>query len=135
MTIPHDAESAFRWALENSGTAIWFIAILAGLFGFGRSKRRQQQRLAARAMMPGPPPVTMAPPAAPPVSPAASGYNPPPPSRTIQPRAVAPVAAGTPVTAAARVARSGLLGAFADPAHARTAVVLSELLAPPVALR
>ena len=131
MTIPHDVESAFRWALENSGSAIWFIAILAGLFGFGRAKRKQQQRL-TRAAMPGPPPVTVMQPAAPPLGAPASGY--PPPSR-VQPRAVAAVAAATPAPAATGITRSGLLGAFGDPAHARTAVVLSELLAPPVALR
>ena len=133
MTIPHDVESAFRWALENSGSAIWFIAILAGLFGFGRSRRKQQQRL-TRAAMPGPPAGTAMPTAAPALGAPATTANYPPPSR-VPPRAVAPVAAGTPAPAVARITRGGLLGAFGDPAHARTAVVLSELLAPPVALR
>lgn len=125
-----DIEGAFRWALDHMGVAIWAIAIIGGTIFGNRAKRRRQQR----AVMPGPPPVTVAPSAPPPVAAAAPAYNFPPSSRA-QPRAVTPVTAGTPAAAGALIARSGLLGAFADPAHARTAVILSELLAPPVALR
>ena len=49
-------------------------------------------------------------------------------------RATAPVARSVDVPAAAPRARM-LGGAFGDPAHARTAIVLAEVLGPPVALR
>jgi hypothetical protein len=128
-----DIGGAFAWAMDHMGVVIWAIAIIGGTIFGNRAKRRRQQQ-ATRVVMPGPAPVTVAPPAPPPVAAAAPANNFPPSSRP-QPRAVTPVAPGTPVAAGALTARSGLLGAFADPAHARTAVVLAELLAPPVALR
>jgi hypothetical protein len=125
-----DIEGAFRWATDHMGVVIWAIAIIGGTIFGNRAKRRRQQRVA----MPGPPPVTVAPSAPPPVAAAAPTNNFPPSTRA-QPRAVTPVAVGAPVAEGALAARSGLLGALGDPAHARMAVILSELLAPPVALR
>ena len=56
-----------------------------------------------------------------------------------RPTTVRPVqrAAPAPAPPAPAVPPRGLLfgGAFSDPAHARTAVILAEILAPPVALR
>jgi hypothetical protein len=50
-------------------------------------------------------------------------------------RTAAPAARSVDVPAAATGAGSILGGAFGDPAHARTAMVLAEVLGPPVALR
>jgi hypothetical protein len=52
----------------------------------------------------------------------------PPPAPSV---ALAPAAPRTGPAAAGR----SVLAAFADPSHARTAVVLAEILGPPVALR
>ncbi|MBV9440706.1 MAG: hypothetical protein JOZ24_12000, partial [Candidatus Eremiobacteraeota bacterium] len=53
----------------------------------------------------------------------------PPPATILIPSAVAAPRSGQPP------GRVPLFEAFGDPAHARTAVVLAEILAPPIALR
>ena len=136
MTIPDDIGSALRWAIDNSGIAIWLVVIVFGAI-FGNRAKRRRQVAARRVAMPGPPPVTVASSAA-----SAPAVTAPAPSSSYAP---VPQAAAYPAPPLPRpvtvpdpapvVRRSGLLGAFGDPAHARTAVILSELLAPPVALR
>ena len=50
-------------------------------------------------------------------------------------RAVAPVARSVDVPVPAATGSWTLSGAFGDPAHARTAIVIAEVLGPPVGLR
>jgi hypothetical protein len=52
-----------------------------------------------------------------------------------QQRAVTPAARSVDVPAPAASGRWTLAGAFGDPAHARTAIVVAEVLGPPVGLR
>jgi hypothetical protein len=82
----------------------------------------------AAAPMPAPPP----PPAAP-----AMQAAPPPPPRPVPPRPspMPNVSLTVPAPPSALTTRAFLRDAFANPAHARHAVILSELLGPPLALR
>ncbi|MDB5069779.1 MAG: hypothetical protein JWM87_890 [Candidatus Eremiobacteraeota bacterium] len=66
--------------------------------------------------------------------------QPPPPEVRRAPQPIArsvdvPVFPSVPVAAAVGTTRRTLADAFGDPAHARNAVILMEVLAPPVALR
>jgi len=133
-----DAADSLQWAISHVGTAVWLLAVLGGIVSW--AAKRQKAALARQAVVtrralqpPGPGTVAAAPAAAPPQSVQA----PPPP----QPRAVfvrpgparAVAAPGDPPPAA--LSSPVLRGAFGDAAHARTAVILAEVLAPPVALR
>ena len=77
------------------------------------------------------PPYAAPPPAAPPHAPARKLQRETAPAR----RAAAPVARSVDVPAATATGRWTLAGAFGDPAHARTAIVIAEVLGPPVGLR
>jgi hypothetical protein len=131
-----DAADSLQWAISHVGGAVWLLAVLGGIVSWAakRQKAALARRMAfARPAMQPPGAVVAAPPAAPPRS-----VQAPPP---VQPRAVfvrpaparAVVAPGDPPPTA--LASPVLRGAFADSAHARTAVILAEVLAPPVALR
>jgi hypothetical protein len=129
-----DAADSLQWAVSHVGGAIWLIAIVGGVVSWAARKQKALlARQAARARQALQPPASAA---APP--PAPQSIQAPPP---VQPRAVfarpaparAAVAPGDPPAAAA--SSPVLRGAFGDSAHARTAVILAEVLAPPVALR
>jgi hypothetical protein len=132
-----DAADSLQWAISHAGGAIWLIAIVGGMVRWAARKQKALlARQAARARQALQPPASAA--AAPPPVPALQSVQAPPPP---QPRAVfvrpgparAVVAPGDPPPAAA--SSPVLRGAFGDAAHARTAVILAEVLAPPVALR
>jgi hypothetical protein len=128
-----DAADSLQWAVSHVGGAVWLIAVLGGVVSWVAKRQKaalaRQTALARRALQPS---------AAVAAAPAASAQTAPAPA---QPRAVfvrpgaarAVVAPGDPPPAA--LSSPVLRGAFADSAHARTAVILAEVLAPPVALR
>ncbi len=132
-----DAADSLQWAISHAGGAIWLIAVLGGLVSWVAKRQKatlaRQAALTRRALQP-PGTVAAAPAAA---APPRSVAAPPP----VQPRTIpirpAPArtvsAPGDPPPAA--LASPVLRGAFGDSAHARTAVILAEILAPPVALR
>jgi hypothetical protein len=115
----------------------WLFWTVAAIFGWVVSRQRKglaRRTAAARPTMRPPaavaaPVVVAAPPARPPYAPPPS----PPIVRTFAPRAG--IAAPMDAPPARSPASAVLRGAFGDPSHARTAVILSEVLAPPVALR
>jgi hypothetical protein len=133
-----DAADSLQWAISHVGGAVWLLAVLGGIVSW--AAKRQKAALARRmafarpAMQPAG--TVVAAPAA--VTARSAQAAPPPP---VQPRAAfvrpaparAVVAPGDPPPAA--LSSPVLRGAFADSAHARTAVILAEVLAPPVALR
>lgn len=133
--------------LASAGWLIWIVvlvvvaAVNAQRKALGRggaiARRPQPMRVSSAAVTStpaAPPPAAAAPPPPRPASVTAS----PDGSIVVTPQAgrvfAAPPSAASAVPARPAVALA-LGGAFGDPAHARTAVVLSELLAPPVALR
>jgi len=131
-----DAADSLQWALGHAGGVIWLIAVVGGLVSWVAKKQRaglaRQTALARRAIQPpGVVPVATA--AAPPQSvvspppnqPRAVAFRPAPPRAVVAPGDPQPAGLSSPV----------LRGAFGDAAHARTAVILAEVLAPPVALR
>jgi hypothetical protein len=160
VSAPSDPGDALKWALNHSGDFWWvWGAIAAGIAWTSKRMRDWNRRnpadpavLAARAkaraalmsaLAPavaarqGAAPASAAPAPPAPVSQAA------PPARKMQrqpapaQRAVTPIARSmdVPTTARATAGSWSLLGAFGDPAHARTAIVVAEVLGPPVGLR
>jgi hypothetical protein len=133
-----DATDSLQWAVSHVGGAVWLIAVLGGVVSWVAKRQKaalaRQTALARRALQPS---AVVA------AAPAASPQNAPAPTAPApaQPRAVfvrpgaarAGVAPGDPLPA--DLSSPVLRGAFADSAHARTAVILAEVLAPPVALR
>jgi hypothetical protein len=130
-----DAADSLQWAVSHVGGAVWLIAVLGGVVSWVAKRQkaalaRQTALSRRRALQPS---ATVA--ASPQTAPAPTASAP------AQPRAVfvrpgaarAVVAPGDPPPAA--LSSPVLRGAFADSAHARTAVILAEVLAPPVALR
>ena len=160
MTLPSDPLEALHWAWNHSGYAWWVIGAIAAGVGW-TSKRlgewnRRNSLATARppeaASKPKPAAAASTYAAAP--SYAAAGYIAQPayaapvaaapahaPSRKLHretapgQRAVAPVARSVDVPTATASGRWTLAGAFGDPAHARTAIVVAEVLGPPVGLR
>jgi hypothetical protein len=128
-----DAADSLQWAIGHVGGAIWLIAVLGGLVSW--AAKRQKAALARQAALTR---RATQPPASAAAPPAPQRVQAPPP---VQPRAVfarpaagrAVVGPGDPLPAAP--SSPVLRGAFGDSAHARTAVILAEVLAPPVALR
>ena len=119
---------------------IWVFPVLLGLFAVlrksGGLKRgvesfRQQILEAQQA--------AQAAQGAAPRTPQPAAALPPPSQRAMRRPVPAPAPSVVLPAAAARTGPApegrSVLAAFADPSHARTAVILAEILAPPVALR
>jgi len=152
VTQPSDPVEVLKWAAHHWGDAWWLIgAIAAGMAWtskrLGDWRRRNAVAVTARPraaallyqapfrQAPGPAaqpaPARPAPPAA--THPASASHRPrrePAPAQ----RATAPIARSVNVPPPASGAWT-LSSAFGDPAHARTAVIVAEVLGPPVALR
>ena len=165
MTLPSDPLEALKWAMNHSDTGWWVVGLVGAGIAWSSKRLREWSKRNSLSLgvkpapvpPPAPPPSNVQPgsgatyAAAP--SYAAAGY-------TAQPAYAAPAAAATSTHAQKRhreaaqaqrgvapVARSvdvpvqtatgawTLAGAFGDPSHARTAVVIAEVLGPPVGLR
>jgi len=136
--VPSDPAGALQWAIDHVQSAGWLIWVLAAVVGW--AIRRQQKSLArtavARSRMQQPamaaaPVASVAPPRPYPAAPV-----PPPPSAAFSAAPARPTVVPPGDPPRSRPGQSGVLrGAFGDPAHARTAVILAEILASPVALR
>jgi hypothetical protein len=131
VTLLGDAATSLQWALDHAGSAVWLLVFLGGLVGWASKKQRKALARSAALTRPATQPpgaVAYAAPAAP-AAPRATVSAMPPRTAAVRPAAASMdavvVRPGSPV----------LHGAFGDPAHARTAVILAEVLAPPVALR
>jgi hypothetical protein len=157
VSAPSDPADALRWALNHGGDFWWvWGAIAAGIAWTSKRMRDWSRRnadpaaLAARAKARAALMAALSPAAA--ARPAAAAQ----PASAAPPQQAAPVArqpyrqaapaqrAATPVARSVNVPAGGaaapagawtLTGAFGDPAHARTAIVLAEVLGPPLALR
>jgi hypothetical protein len=137
--VPSDPASALQWAFDHGQEVIWIFGTIAGTIGWIVSRQRKwlaraaaaRARTAQPAAMVGP--VAAARVAPPPVQPSPAA---PPRSSTAWTAPSRPAVAPSAAPALNRPSGSGVFrGAFGDPAHARTAVILAEVLAPPVALR
>jgi hypothetical protein len=157
VTLPSDPLEALNWAWNHSGHAWWVIAAIAAGVGWTSKRLRDWNR--RNTLVTAPSSAAAATPiraaaaastyaAAP--SYTAAGYTAQPayaappqhaPSRKLHregapaQRAPAPVARSVDVPPAAASGRWTLTGAFGDPAHARTAIIVAEVLGPPVARR
>jgi len=142
-----DPSSLVNWLIAHQRDVIWLVAIALGSAGW-LSKRLRARPLGGAApssrasdVLAGLRVALAAAQNAKAQGPAATSGGaarrpaPPPPRAPSAPSA--PVAPARPrVAAVARPARrSPVLDAFRDPAGARTAVILAEILAPPVGLR
>jgi len=145
-----DPSNVFGWALDHAQDVWWLVAIVIGLVAWTNKRLGAFRRASARAAAtPGPAGSaqrtmeeavrralagerpTQATPQA--VTPAQAAPKPPQPARPAQvPRSALLVADAA---APAPPVRQTLVEAFGDPAHARTAVILAEVLAPPLAMR
>jgi hypothetical protein len=162
VTLPSDPLEALSWAWDHSGHAWWLVVGVAAAIGWTNKRLREWNRRNApvtvppvkAAAKPGPVAAAASTYSAAP-SYTAAGYTaqpayaapaaaPPPhaPSRKLHresapaQRAATPAARSVDVPApAAPSGRWTLAGAFGDPAHARTAIVVAEVLGPPVGLR
>jgi hypothetical protein len=164
VTLPNDPLDALKWAMNHSGDAWWVVGlIIAGIAWTMKRLRAWSARNTVVTSAPATPPAAASP-ARPAVmtissyaaapSYAAAGYTaqpayaaPPPatssqaPARKLQRetaparRAATPAARSVDVPGPAATGRWTLAGAFGDPAHARTAIVIAEVLGPPVGLR
>jgi hypothetical protein len=164
VTLPSDPLEALNWAWSHSDRAWWVIGLIAAGIAWSSKRMREWNRRNAPATVPGPmmAAATAAKPAAASASVyaaapsyAAAGYTaqpayaaptaapkPPAPSRKLhrdggpaQQRAATPAARSMDVPPLVASGRWTLSGAFGDPAHARTAIVVAEVLGPPVGLR
>ncbi len=137
MILLGDAASSLQWAVDNAGSAVWLLALLgrrrrlgreasaqgAGAHGDGRSSGRCRRR------EPSPPGREAAAAAQ-----SARGGSAAAAAARLHRRRTAVASLDVPV-AVQSVSSRVLREAFGDPAHARAAVILAEVLAPPVALR
>ncbi len=145
--MPTDPASALQWAIDHARSAGWLFWLLAAAVGW--SIRRQQKSLVRTV---GARPLPQRPAVAPVPIAAAGVVSAPPPAPPPTPVSIAPSVVADPASMPIRVAVPATTlpadqpparplasfvfrDAFGDPSHARTAVILSELLAPPVALR
>ena len=160
MTLPSDPLEALRWALNHTDAGWWLIGLVGA--GIAWSSKRMREWRRRNALLTGPATKAAAPAgaaatqastytAAP--SYAAAGYTaqpayaappPQPPHGKVRThrdsapppqRVVAPVARSVDVPVSAASGSWTLAGAFGDPTHARTAIVVAEVLGPPVGLR
>ena len=162
MTLPSDPLDALNWAWNHSDRAWWVIGAIAAGVGWTSKRLRDWNRRntpvtaqspTAAAAKPGPAAAAASTYAAAP-SYTAAGYTAQPayaapaaappqhaPARKLHreggpaQRAPAPVARSVDVPPAVASGRWTLTGAFGDPAHARTAIIVAEVLGPPLGLR
>ncbi|MBV8750484.1 MAG: hypothetical protein JO103_12320 [Candidatus Eremiobacteraeota bacterium] len=151
MIAQADPSDVFGWALNHARDIWWLIAVVIGLIAWTNkrlgafrrasaratgaqgptaSAQRTMEEAVRRALAGDGQPAQAAPQ---PAATAQAAPKPPQPARPVQsPRSAVVVA--EPVTPTIPV-RQTLAEAFGDPAHARTAVILAEVLAPPLAMR
>lgn len=142
-----DSSSLVNWLIAHQRDVIWLVAIALGSAGW-LSKRLRTRPLggaapssrasdvlaglrvalaaAQNAKAQGAPATSRAAARRPAPPPSRAPSAPPAPAAPTRPRVAA---------AASHPRRSPVLDAFRDPAGARTAVILAEILAPPVGLR
>jgi hypothetical protein len=156
VTLPSDPVEALKWAFSHSGDAWWIIGAIAGGIAWTSKRLGDWNRRNALAVRAGANKAAAAAmPAAAPAPPyQASSYAAPaaytaPPAAAPSPAASAPRRfdrdpapvrrAATPFARSVDVpvpTGSWTVGAaFGDPASARTAVIVAEILGPPVGLR
>ena len=160
MTLPSDPLEAIKWAMNHSDAGWWIVGIIGAGIAWTTKRLREWNRRNVLLTGPAAKAAATAAPAAPAASTytaapsyTAAGYTaqpayaaPAPGSRqphkprihrdTAQPeRTVAPVARSVDVPGRTPTGAWTLAGAFGDPAHARTAIVIAEVLGPPVGLR
>ena len=155
MSAPSDPGDALKWAFNHLGEFWWvWGAIAAGIAWTSKRMSDWNRRNAAdpaalaerakarAALLAALAPAVAARQGAVPPAPAAPAPQAAPPARKLQQpappqRAVTPVARSmdVPTTARATTGSWSLLDAFGDPAHARTAIIVAEVLGPPVGLR
>jgi hypothetical protein len=165
VSLPSDPADAVKWAFNHVDSVWWIWGAIAVGIAWTNKRLRDWNRrnadptvLAARAKaraaliaalspavaaaggrVAAPPSPAPAAPAAPTAAGAgrkhrhpAQAPTPPPPQRSVTPVARS---VDVPAAAAAATGTWTLAGAFGDPAHARTAIVIAEALGPPLALR
>ena len=156
--MSNDPLEALNWAWNHSGHAWWAIGAIGAGIAWTTKRMREwnRQNSVLTGAKPAATPAKAQPAsgstyaAAP--SYAAAGYTAQPayaapaaaapshaPARKLHregaQRTVAPVARSMDVPGPAATGRWTLAGAFGDPSHARTAIVVAEVLGPPVGLR
>jgi hypothetical protein len=165
VTLPSDPLEALKWALNHTDAGWWAIGLIGAGIAWSTKRMREWSRRNALVTGPAATtaaPVAAATPAAMTAatytaapSYAAAGYTAqpayaaPPPAplsqhgkarkhreaAAVPQRVVAPVARSIDVPVQTATGSWTLAGAFGDAAHARTAIVIAEVLGPPVGLR
>jgi hypothetical protein len=164
VSVPSDPVDALNWAWHHVNGSWWLIGLLGVGIAWTRKRlsdwNRRNALVTGRQTPAAPAQVAKAQPAPAPASYAAApsyaaaayaaqpayaaparAATPPAPARKLHregapaQRAVTPVGRSVDVPVAAASGRWTLAGAFGDPAHARTAIVVAEVLGPPVGLR